>query len=65
MYNIVNNSPAAFNILGEGQGRGESIKKTVKDIVALFQKILQLFSQCHNIYNKKLVSQEEVTELGK
>ena len=51
-------------ILREGQERGESMEITVKGVVDLFQTSLKLFSQCHNIYNKKLVSEDEVSELG-
>ena len=40
------------------------MEKTVKGVVDLFKTSLKLFSQCHNIYNKKLVSEDEVSELG-
>ena len=41
-------------LLKENQGRGDSMEQTTKDMVALFKRSLQLFAECHNIYNRRL-----------
>lgn len=52
------------NLNQEAQGRGESMQKTVRDVVELFTTSLKLFSVCHNTYNKKLVTDKDISNLG-
>ena len=47
-----------------GQDFGPNMQQTTKDVVALFARSLQLFAQCHNIYNKKLITEEDISTLG-
>ena len=51
-------------LISEGQGRGDRMEQSVKDVVALFKRSLQLFSQCHTIYNKKILTEEDIVPLG-
>ena len=51
-------------LIKEGQGRGDSMEQSVKDVVALFKRSLQLFAQCHNIYNKKIITEDDIIQLG-
>ena len=51
-------------LIKEGQGRGDSMEQSVKDVVALFKRSLQLFAKCHNIYNKKIMTEEDIVQIG-
>ena len=41
-----------------------TMKQTVNDIVALFSTSLELFAHCHNVYDKKMITEEDIQNLG-